>query len=174
MLIKAKEIKSFNIICRGSSLVEIIVSLGALAVLFTIASTAIISALNNAQEAKFQNQASIYASEGIEILRQMKDSSWTSFNSFSGNYCLADTCKGLDSMGACGPSGSSCGKNIDGYSRSVILSKNDPDCTGGSAFSTKAVVTVSWHDSKCAPHSVFCRNVTVETCFSNIYYDTGL
>lgn len=159
---------------HGSSLLEIVVALGAIAVLFTITSTAIISALNNATESKFQNQASIFASEGIEILRQMKESSWNTFDSYSGNYCLADNCKSLTSFDECGPTVSTCGKNIYEYSRSVTLLRNDPDCTGDGNNSTKAIVKVSWHDSKCAPGIKFCRNVSMETCFSNIYYNSGL
>lgn len=172
-MITQEKKKQYCILYKGSSLIEIIVALGALAALFTITSTAIISALNNAQESKFQSQASIYASEGIEILRQMKDSSWTNFDSFSGDYCLAKVCKSLSTAGLCGPS-VSCGKNIDDYSRSVNISRNSSSCTGDGASSTKVVVKVSWHDSKCALNSHLCRNVTMETCFSNAYHDTGL
>lgn len=160
---------------KGQSLLEITVALGALSVLLTAAALAIIGAISNAQEAKYQNQASIYAQQGIEILRQMRDSNWGTFNSLSGDYCMADTCTELKASGPCGikPVGP-CGVNVDIYRREVNIQKNDPSCSQGGINVTKALVTVSWSDSKCSGASNFCRKVQVETCFSNIYGGTGL
>lgn len=163
-----------NKIFRGQSLLEITVALGSLGVLLAVCAIAIINALGNAQEAKFQNQASIYAQEGVEILRQMRDSDWGSFNNLSGVYCMADTCSTLSANGACGKRVGSCGTNADIYRREVTLDKNYPLCSQGGNNGTRATVSVSWNDSKCSGGNNFCRNVKVETCFSNLYGNTGL
>lgn len=158
----------------GQSLLEIIVALGALAVLLTVAATSIIGALSNTQEAKFQNQASIYAQQGIEVLRQMRDSDWGLFNSLSGVYCMAENCSSLTANGACGRRVGSCGINTDIYRREVTLEKNSNLCSQGANNGTRAIVSVSWNDSKCSGPGNFCRIVKVETCFSNLYGNTGL
>ena len=159
---------------RGQSLIEITVALGALAILLTVSATAITSALNNSQEAKFRNQASIYAQQGAEVLRQMRDSSWTSFDSLSGTYCMADTCTQLASSGNCGRKTGACGQNIGNYNREVTILRNDPQCSNAGNNATRVSVIVSWTDSKCTSGTTFCRQVKIETCFSNIYGNTGL
>ena len=159
---------------QGQSLIEITVALGALVVILTVSSTAIISALNNSQEAKYQNQASVYAQQGIEVLRQTRDSSWTTFDNLSGAYCMASSCTQLKSNGPCGPKNGTCGKNVDIFSRSVTLVKNNSQCNQDGVSGTKAFVTVAWSDSKCSPQSAHCRKVELETCFSNLYHNSGL
>jgi type II secretory pathway pseudopilin PulG len=173
----AKQFSTFKIFSsrfKGQSLIEITVALGALTTLLTISAIAIITALSNSQESKNQNQASTYAQQGIEILRQMRDTSWSSFDSLSGTYCMDRTCSQLTSSGICGPKSGSCGQNVDMYSREVTLQKNDPQCSVGGNSATRALVSVAWTDSKCTGGSTFCRLVKIETCFSNIYGDSGL
>ncbi len=174
MKYEISRIKTF----RGQSLLEITVALGALSVLLTVSAMAIIGALSNAQEAKFQNQASIYAQQGIEILRQMRDSDWGSFNNLTGVYCMADICSTITANGACGKRVGTCGVsgiNVVGiYRREVFIQKSDLKCSQGGVNATRAIVTVSWNDSKCSGAADFCRTVKVETCFSNLYGNTGI
>lgn len=167
------KVKQMFDLSYGQSLIEIIVALAALAILLTVSSSAIITALNNSQEAKSQNQASLYAQQSIEVLRQMRDSDWAVFNSLSGVYCMAATCTQLTSSGACGKKTGACGLNVDVFSREVTILKNDNQCSSGSTQATKAIVGVSWNDSKCVSGS-FCRRVIAETCFSNIFGNRGL
>jgi type II secretory pathway pseudopilin PulG len=160
----------------GQSLLELTVALGTLSILLTVASIAVLGAISNTQESQHHNLAGSYAQQGLEILRQMRDTNWTAFNSFSGAYCMASGCSQLKTSGSCGPrSGTDCGNNIASfYSREATLTPNSPQCSVGAIAATRVEVKVRWTDSKCAAGSPYCRNVSVETCFSNIYADTGL
>jgi type II secretory pathway pseudopilin PulG len=175
MMVVIRKLSTFiRLSFKGQSLIEITVALGALSVLLTISAIAIITAFSNAQESKNQNQASTYAQQGIEILRQMRDASWTSFDNLSGAYCMDNSCAKLDSSGVCGPKSGSCGMNVGVYSREITLQRSDPQCSVGANSATRALVTVAWTDGKCSGGNTFCRNVKIETCFSNIYGNTGL
>jgi hypothetical protein len=158
-----------SFIHSGQSLIEIVAALGILIILISISTIAVITALNNSQHSKSQNQATIYAQTGIEILRQMRDSSWASFDNLSGSYCLSSNCAELTSNGACGVKNGSCGLNVDSvYSREVLIEKNSTKCTVGASSFTKATVSVSWSDNKCVSPSDYCRKVIIETCLADI------
>lgn len=159
----------------GQSLVELLVALGVLSALLTIASISVTTSLYNAGQSKNQNEASLYAQQGIEIVRQIRDSGWNNFSLLSGNYCLDKSCTYLTDSGICGhKSGPSCGNNAGSFSREVSIIKNDSGCNAGGVDSSKVIVEVSWIDSKCTVANNYCRKVKVETCLSNIYGNSGL
>lgn len=154
---------------KGQTLIEVLVALtAAVAVIYAIA-TAVISALNNAQFSKSQGVATQYAQEGIEIMRQIRDSDWTRFSSYNQTdtnnyYCLDKNSKDISLKG------STCTPNVDSFVREVQIQKNSSDCTQPSQITNAAKVTVIvyWSDGKCTnANNLYCHNVRLSSCFSD-------
>lgn len=152
--------KSFsNKFEHGQTLIEVLVALGAaVAVLFGI-TVAVISSLNNAQFTKNQNLANKLATQGMEIVRQLRDSSSSGLSQYQNiYYCLGQdenlTAKGLE-----------CGQNVGVFVREVKLEQNSSSCGGTGVLST---ILVSWSDSACTDVSnPYCHQVKLISCFSN-------
>ncbi|MDO8620793.1 MAG: hypothetical protein Q7R31_00700 [Candidatus Levybacteria bacterium] len=149
----------FNRYERGQTLIEVLVALGAaVAVLFGI-TVAVISSLNNAQFTQNQNLANKYASQGMEIVRQLRDSSSSGLSQYSNTYY----CLGQD--GELKAKGLGCGQNVGVFVREVNLDQNSSSCGETGVLST---VLVSWSDSACANISnPYCHQVKLISCFSN-------
>ena len=76
---------------KGQTIIEVLVALGASVAIIAAVTIAVTSALSNSLYNKNQNLATQYAQQGMEIMRQMRDSDWSSFSALSGNpaqYCL--------------------------------------------------------------------------------------
>lgn len=153
--------KSFsNKFEHGQTLIEVLVALGAaVAVLFGI-TVAVISSLNNAKFTKNQNLANKLATQGMEIIRQLRDSSSSGLFQYSNiYYCLGQdgnlTAKGLG-----------CGQNVGVFVREVRLEQNSSSCSGGTGV--LSTVLVSWSDNACTDVSnPYCHQVKLISCFSN-------
>lgn len=150
---------------KGQTLIE---ALAALAVAVTVVSAitiAALQALNNAQYSKNQNLATAYAQEGMEIVRQIRNKSWTQFKAKTrGAYCLP---KGATDVtdGTPGPN-PVCSVNIDDlFIRQVIIEHNNAlDC----ASTSKVSVSVFWSDNKCTGGSnLYCHQTQLVSCFSD-------
>lgn len=153
--------KSFsNKFEHGQTLIEVLVALGAaIAVLFGI-TIAVLSSLNNAKFTQNQNLANKYAAQGMEIVRQLRDSSSSGLFQYQNiYYCLGQqdenpTKKGLE-----------CGQNVGVFVREVKLEQNSSSCGGTGVLST---ILVSWSDSACTSVSnSYCHQVKLISCFSN-------
>lgn len=145
---------------KGQTLIEALVALGAAVLVLSAITVAVISALNNTQYTKNQNQATQYAQQGIEVMRQISQSSWGYFSSLNKkNYCLADGSSTLVEAPAEG-----CGQNIGIFVREVDVVQNDSHSCSGNELIT---VIVSWSDSKCDSSSPYCHNVKFNSCLSN-------
>ena len=156
---------------NGQTLIEALVALGAAVLVLSAITVAVISALNNTQYTKNQNLATQYAQQGIEIMRQISDSNWTSFSAYNaGRYCLAkgDTspCPLGSSIGSCSIiQSTSCGQNYGIFVREVDIAQgSNVSCAAGSIGVS---VTVSWSDSKCNASSPYCHNVMLKSCLSD-------
>jgi len=154
----------------GQTLIEIILALSVVVMVITGITFAITSSLKNATFSKNQNLATAYARQGMEILRTIRDRSWTTFNSLETgigvSYFLAENTTNLDgpSPDVCAPS---CSPNLGIFSRRVKIAKNSPDCTPG-AENTKVTVQVKWADKECASAVFpFCHQVELVSCFTN-------
>lgn len=144
----------------GQSLIEALVALGAAVVIVSAVAIAVITAQNNADFSKNQNLATQYARQGMEILRKIREESWQTFSSYTGTYCLAQGSSTLTSSG-----GTSCPTNINNFfRRSVTINQNYGGCSGGA----KVATSVFWSDSKCSSSNLYCHNVTLESCLTNI------
>ncbi len=157
---------------NGQTLIEALVALGAAVLVLSAITVAVISALNNVQYTKNQNLATQYAQQGIEIMRQISQSSWGSFSAYNaGRYCLAqrDTspCPLGSLIGSCSvSSGTSCGQNYGIFVREVDVAQGSQvTCSIGSIGVT---VIVSWSDGRCTDlNNTYCHNVKLNSCLSN-------
>ncbi len=168
-----------NEYARGQTLIETLVAMSVALVLLTLATVATTTALNNVQRGKSQNQASKFAEQGLEVMRQMRDADWDTFNNLSGTYCMADTCSTIaNGAGVCGATSGSCTKNIGEFSRSVIVERNIgcvlPGNNNPKVIASRVTVTVAWADNTCADSSSLCRKTQVISCLGNIYSDPNL
>lgn len=145
----------------GQSLIEALLALAFAVVIITAVVIAVITSLNNTTFTKNQNLASQYAQEGIDIARNMRDSSYAEFKALPNNksYCAgADGKLSTDSF---------C--TVDGFERRVFLDhtgldeKGIPRCQAGSSF---VASIVSWIDSKCTG-STACHSVQLDSCFAD-------
>lgn len=118
----------------GQTLLEVLVALS-VGVLVLVAMTAVIlSSLSNAQFSKNQNLATLFAQQGMEMVRDLRNKNWTSFAAYDGFYCLAKD----GSLTA----GSNCAGNIDGFFTRQIRFENL------AVDKRRITVTVSFTDSK--------------------------
>lgn len=146
---------------QGQTLIEAVVALGAAVLVLSAIAVAVISALNNVQFTKNQNQATQYAQEAIEVMRQISQSNWGYFSLQNNKYCLDDGSSVLKPIPVNG-----CGQNIGIFVREVHIAQgSQASCLSGSIGIT---VIVSWSDSKCTnPDEPYCHMVKLNSCLSN-------
>ena len=162
---------------KGQTLLEILLAFSVSILVLSAIVVGITTSLSNTQYTKNQNLANSYAKEGMAVVRQIRDSSWTQFTtSYTTGvvYCVDQGSTKLTP--AAGPP-ALCGQNVGIFSREVkfehnsqsCCSNNDPSCTGG-VKGSKGTVKVSWADSKCPAGAAtpYCHKVELITCFSNI------
>lgn len=160
MRIEKQLFNKFNKSEYGQTLIEVLVALSAaIAVLFGI-TIAVISSLNNAQFTQNQNLANKYAAEGMEIIRQLRDSSSSGLSQYSNIYYC------LDQNGNLTAKGLGCGQNVGVFMREINLEQNSSSCGGETGVLSTALV--SWSDSACTNISdPYCHQVKLISCFSN-------
>lgn len=145
---------------KGQSLIEVLAVLGVITVIVTVLAGVIITSMGNVLFSKNQNLATQYAQEGMEIMRQKRDSDYVTFRNYTGTYCLA---KGSSVLGA-----NCTSANID----SIFLRKVEvaQSACAGNAVSNMANITVSvsWQDSKCASTNSFCHTARLTSCLSTV------
>jgi len=174
--------KAKNCLKSGQSLIEVLVSLSvATLVLFAI-TVAVIYSLRNTQFSKNQNLASQYASQGMEIVRQIRDNKSTLSSYTDVFYCLKQdsltlipkniTCGQNVGPGNIGPTPG----NINLYSREVIIEHPNPAPTPPAPpceKTYKVTVKVSWWDNACGNTSTFCHKVQLASCLSDRKNNVG-
>lgn len=142
----------------GQTVVEVLVALGAAVVVVTAIAVVVISAVNNTEFSKSQNMATQYAQQGMEVLRQVRDSDYALFKTYDGTYCLDqdETTLGQAAVDCTAP-------NVDDFIRKVVVDQSG--CSNGASPKlAKATVTVSWTDGKCTSGSIYCHEVDLATC----------
>lgn len=145
---------------KGQTLVEALIALGVAIIIISAIVVSVISSLSNAQFTKNQNQGNHFAQEGMEIVRGIRNSKWSSFQALSSTYyCLAANSTVLVVRGANG-----CEQNVGIFVREVYIEHNSPSCVGTS----RITVDVSWSDSKCTNTvNAFCHKVSLVSCLGN-------
>ncbi len=140
----------------GQTVIELLVALSAAVIIITGVTVTVISTLSNAQYSKNEVLATKYSQEGLEIVRQIRDSDYSTFSRLNGTFCLI---KGATSLSA----GTCTSPNVDNFIRSVQIQQN----AGCSANGAKVIVTASWTDGKCQP-GIFCNKVQQDSCLSTV------
>lgn len=131
---------------RGQSLVEIVVSVGVVALLITGVVVATTISLKNSQSATLRSLAVQFAQEGLESTRLLRNAAWEEFQGYAGLWCL-------DKNNAWTPAvAGSCPANIDGtFTRGVTFVWNPLE------ERMEITISVSWDDGGVP------RDTTIET-----------
>ncbi|MBI2622025.1 hypothetical protein HYW66_00085 [Candidatus Microgenomates bacterium] len=118
----------------GQTLLEVIVGLGVGVVVLVAITSAVLSSLTGSDFGKNQTQATLYAQQGMEVVRDLRNKEGAGFFSRSGSYCM-------DSTNSLVP-GVCSSPNLDGFfTRKIIFA-----ILG--AGRERATVTVSFTDSR--------------------------
>jgi type II secretory pathway pseudopilin PulG len=147
---------------KGQSLVEALIALGVATLVISAMVVAVVTSVNNADYSKYENQATHYAQQGIEILQQVSQSNWSLFSTtYVGANCLGDPKLttgqfNLTQLAICdSPKTVNVGTNFV-RETNVTLGVNGA-CGNDSYYGE---VTVYWNDGKCKEQ--------LDTCFTNI------
>jgi type II secretory pathway pseudopilin PulG len=154
---------------KGQTLVEALVALGAAVVVVSAITVAVITAVSNSDFAEYQNLATGYAQQGIQIVQQKSQLDWAHTATYSGTgiWCLPQGTTDFYSH-ITDPNCSDNSVNIqDKFFRQVELISS-AKCNNN----IQAEVTVAWTDGKCsadpALSNYYCHNVTLDTCIADI------
>lgn len=156
---------------RGQSLIEVLIALAAAVAVVAAIAVTVVTSLSNVDFTKNQNLATQYSREGLEVVRQIAKNNWTNFTTYrSSNYCLADI-NVNPALTVMEPSG--CNQNVglqNGnyiFKRQIVISQDDSSkCSGNGNVKVESIV--SWSDSRCQTGTVFCHNVSLESCLADI------
>lgn len=72
----------------GQSLIEMLLMISLVVVLVTSIVVGSTVSLKNQQISSTKDQALRYAQQGVEIVRSLRNTDWTSFQLYSGNWCI--------------------------------------------------------------------------------------
>src|SRR3989344_3308802 len=156
----------------GQTLLEALIALATAVIIISALSVLVFSSLSNAQFSKNQNQATQYAQQGIEYLKNLSQTDWASFSAYNlTNYCMP-----LDNS-LPQRIGESCGQNLGIFSREVTINQyaaddttsiGSTDCLPTSVVRAKVTVSVGWSDNKCTSATdVYCHKVKLISCVYN-------
>ncbi|MBI2032561.1 MAG: hypothetical protein HYT09_02850 [Candidatus Levybacteria bacterium] len=156
---------------KGTSLIEALVALSIAVVIISGITAVVITSLNNTTYTKFQNQATSFSQEGLEIVRQLAGSDYTSFeNTYAQtNYCLGESgiLVNKADVGTCANESVLVGKY---FLREVTIDLRNASCIQGPTPVGEAdrdyarvIVTVSWSDSKCT-EDIYCHKIDSRSC----------
>jgi len=166
----------------GQTLIEVLAALTAAAVIIAAIISSAIGSLNNSEFSRDTNLAAQFSQQGIEIIRNMRNTNITSISLQSlpdSTYCFAKSCTALVSSNtSCWQkTGNSCGQNVDKFIREVKIVHNSTDCNatptplgqfGVIPSNVKATVAVYWSDTKCTSSgNLFCHANVISSCFSD-------
>lgn len=143
---------------KGETLIEALGALALVAVVVTAVSSAVITALSNAQYNKNQTQATKFAQQGLETVRKIRNADYFAFRSYNGIYCLGKNTSSL------GTAQSNCTTpNTDGFIRYVDI-QQAPGCGTNIA---RVTVSVSFTDGKCNA-GTYCHVQSHSSCLSTV------
>jgi Tfp pilus assembly protein PilV len=146
---------------KGQTLLEALLTLSLIIIIVSGITVTIVTSLSNAGYGKTQAIATQYGQEGIEILRKIRNNSYSNFRNYTGSYCLSKGATALQSSGTC------LAPNVDNYIRNVDIIQSG--CTTDVA---RVTVNVSWTDRKCTD-GTFCHSSKLVSCLSTINPNSG-
>jgi hypothetical protein len=123
--------------------------------------------VSNSDFAKYQNLATGYAQQGMQVVQQKSQLNWETLQasiSAATVWCLP---QGATDFYPASLSSSPCGINVSGgFVRQLNFTENSSSCSN---TSTQIEVTVKWTDGKCSGALDFCHKVILDSCISDIY-----
>jgi len=157
---------------KGQSILEALVALGAATIVMSAIAIAIIASVNNSDFSKYQNQATQYSQQGIEILKQQSVSAWPTFSGYASGlvYCFPLGTTLINPLGV------SCSPNIgtnNFFVRSAVITKSNLDCPGNPNVAanrgTLVSVSTAWSDGKCKDSAnPYCHSVVLNSCITDV------
>ena len=142
---------------KGDTLVEVLVALAVATVVISALTSLGIVTINNVRYIKDEDQSTKYAQEGMETVRNIRDSNYLAFRNYDGRYCLGTDPTLTNAVASCTIT------NLeDHYIRSVQVTRNG--CGGNLSSVT---VTVAWSDTKCLS-GTYCHSSKISSCFSTV------
>lgn len=154
---------------KGQTIIEALIALAALLLTISAISVLVISNINNSVFVKDQNFANKYAQQGIEYVRYLRNSDYSQFRTYLGEYCLPQF-SSYSSPNIVFSTGG-CMVNMDGgYIRSVTFQKNVSPCVKNlnDPDNVKVTVAVQWTSTKCkgsTTNSRYCHKSEQVSCF---------
>jgi len=146
----------------GQTLLEVMIALGAATLVMSAIVVVVISSLSNEQFGISQNQATHFAQEGLDVIRNTSQSDWGTFATYNGYYCLPEN--GTVPTPRTEPS---CSQNLSpSFVREIRIERNNcvsptpPTTTNG-----KVTAYVKWSDGKCPVLDQYCHKVELTSCF---------
>lgn len=141
----------------GQTLIETLAALSIIALVMSAIGVVVTSSLSNAEYNQAKTLSVKYAQQGSEIVRQLRDDSYTNFTKYHGTYCLS---KGQTTLGQ---SQTNCASpNIGNFIRSVQIQQG-----GCGANVAQVIVTVSFKDGKCQGNT-YCHKQVSTSCLSTL------
>jgi len=149
----------------GQVLIEAIVAIAVVAFVLAGIVTALIASVNNSTFSKNQNLATNFAQEGLDLIRDQKESDFVLFSTLGtgDSYCLGPnaTSISIDSM--------VCQEDdvVGGiFTRNIYVDSSgaEPSC-GAPGIYVSSIV--SWNDSRCDGSSP-CHKVELDSCFLDL------
>jgi len=137
-------------------LIEAVGALGIIGLILSAITVAVMTSLNNATYDQNQTLAAKYAQQGTELVTQVRDQNYTSFQGVSGTHCLASGATTL------GPAVGSCSANVGAFIREVQIQRN-----GCAANVSRVSVLVEFKDGKCTS-GTYCHIHTDVSCLSTV------
>lgn len=151
---------------KGQGLIEAIFALSAAVLIVSALAMVVINAVGNTDFTKIQNQATAYAQEELEAIKDLSKNDFAAFNAFDGTYCPdVDLSLGAKITGSCQV------VNVGSlYIREVNIThpKDGSRPCGSSPTGVLVEVSVSWNDGKCGTPTNFCHKVELNSCVENI------
>lgn len=148
---------------KGQTILEALVALGVGVIIVSAITVAVITAVRNADFSKNQNLATQFAQQGMDIVRQISESNWSTFSQNDvGTWCLAQDYTELNVSSPCSKNIKDSNGNL--YFIRQITVKSNGNCINGAYQVTSSV---SWSDGSCQNNN-YCHQVTLNSCFANL------
>lgn len=144
---------------KGQSLIEAVAAMAVVTIVLTALTIAVLLGLRNSEFTRKETIATQYSQQGMELLRNKRDTDWTTFNGYSGFMCLSgSTPISSCPVGGCTAAAPACTTVIGGsFIRDAQFSSSG--CNGGK----KVIVTTWWKDAKCSGGG-YCKKARVVSC----------
>lgn len=154
---------------KGQSMLEAVAALGVIAIVMTALTIAVLLGLGNSGYSKKDNLATQYAQQGMEEIRNLKETNGVVFwgVSFrSGSYYMDENNNFSSADDICSPTSTPTSTLIKIGSSSNYIRTVCVDSSAGSGCDKKVTVSVWWQDGKCAGNG-FCKKASITSCFSD-------